>query len=46
MDYRGYDCYSLECKAEKMARGLHDKFGVGNYGCNDGLVFLLSIDDR
>ena len=35
-----------ECNAEKMARGLHDRFGVGKKGCNDGLVFLLAVDDR
>jgi len=29
-----------------MARGLHDKFGVGSQGCNDGVLFLLSIEDR
>ena len=39
-------CYTDACNAEKMARGLFDRFGVGKAGCNDGLLFLLSVDDR
>ncbi len=38
--------YPKSCNAEKMARGLHDRFGVGKKGCNDGVLFLLAVDDR
>ena len=39
-------CYTKSCNAEKMAIGLHNRFGVGVAGCNDGLVFLLAANDR
>jgi len=29
-----------------MAKGLHDRFGVGDKYCNDGLLFLLAVDDH
>ena len=35
-----------QCNAEKMARGLHDKYGVGSGSCNDGVLFLLATLDR
>lgn len=38
--------YSKEQKAKAMAEGLHNRFGIGNYECNDGVLFLLSIEDR
>ena len=50
MNYIGdtSECESSDndCKAEKMARGLHDRFGVGKEGCDDGVLFLLSFKDR
>ncbi|DBA84123.1 TPA: hypothetical protein ACH3X1_006599 [Trebouxia sp. C0004] len=33
-------------QAEYFAKSLHKAWGVGNKNCNNGLVFLLSKDDR
>jgi uncharacterized protein len=38
--------YNKQCNAQKMTKGLHDRFGIGKRGCNDGVLFLLSIRDR
>lgn len=40
------DCKSFECDARKMALGLHDRFGVGKAGCNDGVLLLFAIKNR
>ena len=32
--------------AGDFARGLHNAWGVGHAPCNDGVVLLLSVDDR
>lgn len=32
--------------AEKFAKYLHDSWGVGHSGCDDGALLLLSLDDR
>lgn len=32
--------------AGSFARGLHNAWGVGHAACNDGVVLLLSVDDR
>lgn len=29
-----------------FAKHLHDKWGVGHANCNDGVLFLVSIEDR
>ena len=39
-------CSDKKCKAEKMAKGLHNRFGLGKKNCNDGVLFLLSVEDR
>ena len=37
---------SIAVTAEKFAKHLHDRWGVGKVGCDDGAVLLLSISDR
>lgn len=37
---------SIAVTAENFAKHLHDSWGVGHTGCNDGAVLLLSIADR
>lgn len=37
---------SVAESAEKFAKHLHDSWGVGHSGCDDGAVLLLSIVDR
>ena len=37
---------SIAVTAENFAKHLHDRWGVGNAGCDDGAVLLLSITDR
>lgn len=37
---------SVAKTAEKFAKHLHDSWGVGNAGCDDGAVLLISTDDR
>ncbi|KAM7431148.1 hypothetical protein ABFA07_018258 [Porites harrisoni] len=43
---RGIPGESIAVTAENFAKHLHDRWGVGNAGCDDGAVFLLSITDR
>ena len=33
-------------QAEAFARQLHNAWGVGRAGCNDGVLLLLSVQDR
>lgn len=35
-----------EQRAEFFARTLHNSWGVGNPACNDGVLLLLSVEDR
>lgn len=37
---------SVEETAEKFAKHLHDSWGVGHAGCDDGAMLLVSILDR
>lgn len=37
---------SVEETTEKFAKHLHDRWGVGHAGCDDGAMLLLSILDR
>ena len=37
---------SIAVTAENFAKHLHDRWGVGKAGCDDGAVLLLSITDR
>jgi len=37
---------SKEAAAQRFAKGLHDRWGVGHAACNDGIVLFLSKDDR
>ena len=37
---------SVEVRAEKFAKHLHDSWGVGHVGCDDGAILLFSILDR
>ena len=37
---------SIAVTAKKFAQHLHDRWGVGKAGCDDGVVLLLSITDR
>lgn len=32
--------------AQSFAKALHDDWGVGDVQCNNGVLLLLSIDDR
>ena len=43
---RGVPDESIAVTAENFAKHLHDRWGVGNAGCDDGAVLLLSITDR
>ena len=43
---RGIPGESIAVTAENFAKHLHDRWGVGNEGCDDGAVLLLSITDR
>lgn len=43
---RSHSDESVAETAEKFAKHLHDSWGVGNAGCDDGAVLLLSTDDR
>lgn len=36
---------SREDRAEKLAKGLHDVWGVGD-ACGSGLLLLIAVDDR
>jgi hypothetical protein len=37
---------SKENTIEAFAKGLHDRWGVGHAQCNDGIVLMLSANDR
>jgi len=37
---------SVESTAKSFAKKLHDKWGVGQKSCNNGILFLLSKTDR
>ena len=37
---------SVAERAEKFAKHLHDSWGVGNAGCDDGALLLISTGDR
>jgi uncharacterized membrane protein YgcG len=37
---------SIDSMTEKFARGLHDKWGVGDKNTNNGVLIFLSIRDR
>lgn len=41
-----FDTSSLEQKAEKYARHIHDTWGVGDQYCNNGILIFVTIEDR
>ncbi|KNC84978.1 hypothetical protein SARC_02833 [Sphaeroforma arctica JP610] len=36
----------METNAGRMARGLHDKWGVGHHNCHDGVLVMVSVSQR
>lgn len=37
---------SADARAHRFAKRLHDDWGVGQAGCNNGVLLLLSVLDR
>lgn len=46
MDLNSVRAPDVDLAAERYARGLHDRYGVGNKDTQNGVLIFLSIDDR
>jgi uncharacterized membrane protein YgcG len=46
MDLYSANTVNIDTAAEYYARGLHDRYGVGDKATNNGILVFLSVEDR
>lgn len=46
MDLYSVNTVDIDLAAERYARGLHDRYGVGDKESQNGILVFLSVDDR